>query len=265
MIVSPEPYRTISITAIEFGATLIACLLSFVWPRMGDRQFARIEKMCTRLAHRKGVAVGCIGLSVIVLRLAILKLFPIPIPFDPDDFSTLLAADTFARGRLTNPTPAMWTHFESIHITMLPTYQSMYFPGQGLLLAAAGVILGHPWIGQLLAGALMCAALCWMLQAWLPANWALLGGLIAVIRLGVFSYWTNTYHTAGTIAALGGALILGSLPRFQKTPKIRFALLMAGGVVALVITRPYEGMLLCLAVAGSLLIGAWKRPACVIA
>jgi hypothetical protein len=44
----------------------------------------------------------------------------------------------------------------------------------------------------LIVSALMCAALCWMLQAWLPANWALLGGMIAVLRLGVFSYWTNT-------------------------------------------------------------------------
>jgi hypothetical protein len=51
--------------------------------------------------------------------------------FLPDDFSFLLAGDTFAHGRLTNPTPAMWTHFETIHITMQPTYQSMYFPGRG--------------------------------------------------------------------------------------------------------------------------------------
>ena len=103
----------------------------------------------------------------------------------------------------------MWTHFESIHITMQPTYQSMYFPGQGLLLAAGRAICGNPWMGQLLASALMCAALCWMLQAWLPRNWALLGGTIAVVRLGIFSYWTNTYHAAGSLAALGGALILG--------------------------------------------------------
>ncbi len=146
---------------------------------------------------------------MILLRLAILPLFPVPLPFVPDDFSFLLACDTFAHGRLTNPTPAMWTHFESIHITMQPTYQSMYFPGQGLVLAASKVLFGNPWIGLLIVSALMCAALCWMLQAWLPANWALLGGLIAVLRLGVFSYWTNTYHAGGSLGALGGALILG--------------------------------------------------------
>ena len=76
----------------------------------------------------------------------------------------------------------------------------MYFPGQGLVLAASKLFFGNPWIGLLIVSALMCAALCWMLQAWLPPSWALLGGVIAVLRLGVFSYWTNTYHAAGSLA-----------------------------------------------------------------
>jgi len=36
-------------------------------------------------------------------------------------------------------------HFESIHVSMNPTYMSMYFPAQGLALAAGKVLMGHPW------------------------------------------------------------------------------------------------------------------------
>ncbi len=233
---------------LECGMTAMAGALSFAFPRVGGKWFARVERMFARLAQRQGLVVAGVGLSVIVLRLAILPLFPVPLPFVPDDFSFLLACDTFAHGRLANPTPAMWTHFESIHITMQPTYQSMYFPGQGLLLAASKVLLGNPWIGLLIVSALMCAALCWMLQAWLPPSWALLGGAIAVLRLGVFSYWTNTYHAGGSLGALGGALILGALPRLMRTARMRYAVLIGIGIAILVLTRPYEGILMCLPV-----------------
>ena len=60
---------------------------------------------------------------------------------------------------------------------MKPTYMSMYFPAQGLVLAAGKVLTGHPWFGILVVTALMCLAICWMLQAWLPPTWALLVAL----------------------------------------------------------------------------------------
>jgi hypothetical protein len=101
----------------------------------------------------------------------------------------------------------------------------------------------------------MCAALCWMLQAWLPPNWALLGGILAVLRLGVFSYWTDTYHAAGSLGALGGALILGALPRLMKTAQYRYAMLIGIGISILVLTRPYEGILICLPV--MFVLGRW--------
>lgn len=233
----------------------MAVAVVLAWPRLGSSFFARIERALGRLARRRSLAVAVVGFSALLLRIAILPLCPIPLPFSPNDFSSLLAADTFAHGRLTNPTPSMWTHFESIHITMQPTYMSMYFPAQGLVMAAGKVLLGDPWFGILISCALMCAAICWMLQAWLPPTWALLGGVLAILRLGLFSYWINTYTGGAAISALGGALVLGALPRLMKTVRFRYGMLMAAGIVLLATTRPYEGLLVCLPV--SVVLGHW--------
>jgi hypothetical protein len=255
MLASSAPVNDLSLMLIEGSLTLIAVAIPFALPRLGDAWFSRVERAFGRLARSRGKAVAAAGLAALLLRLAILPFCPIPLPFIPDDFSFLLAANTFALGRLANPTPAMWIHFESIHITMQPTYMSMYFPAVGLVLAAGKVLFGNPWFGILIACALMCAAICWMLQAWLPPTWALLGGILAILRLALFSYWVNTYSAGGAVAALGGALVLGALPRLTRTPGRRYALLLAIGIVLLATTRPYEGLLLCLPVAGFL--GHW--------
>lgn len=254
MLLSSASEQQVSLNLIECGLTLIAVVVAYSWPYLGSSYFSRIECVFGRLAQRKALAVAITGVSAIVLRLAILPLCPIPQPFVPDDFSFLLSADTFLHGRLTNRTPAMWVHFESFHITMTPTYTSMYFPAEGLILAAGKVLLGHPWFGLLCVSGLMCAAICWMLQAWLPPTWAFLGGILAVLRLCLFSYWINTYTGAGLISALGGALVLGSLLRFMKTPKSCYALLLAAGIILLLLTRPYEGFLLCFPAAILLII-----------
>jgi hypothetical protein len=249
--VQPGP----GLVVIEAGLTGMAIAVVFGWPRLGSSFFSRIERSAAGLARRKGLSVAIVGLATLLLRLALLPLCPIPHPFTTDDFSFLLAADTFAHGRLTNPTPAMWTHFESIHITMQPTYMSMYFPGPGLVMAAGKVLFGHPWFGILIATAIMCAGICWMLQAWLPPSWALLGGVLAVLRLGLFSYWTNTYTGGSWLSALGGALVLGALPRLMKTARFRYGMLIGVGIAFLGLTRPFEGLLLSLPVA--VVLGRW--------
>jgi hypothetical protein len=180
----------------------------------------------------------------------------IPAPHWNDEFSYLLAADTFAHGRFTNPTHPMWVHFESFHIIEQPTYMSMYAPAQGLMLAL-GQLIWHPWFGQWLTTGLMCGSLCWGLQGWLPPAWALFGSLLAALRLGILSYWMNSYWAA-SVAALGGALVLGAMPRLRHRPRLGPAVAMGIGLVilansGLVYTVPFS-----LAMVGWLIGG--KRP-----
>ncbi|HXO32065.1 MAG TPA: hypothetical protein VN901_06945 [Candidatus Acidoferrales bacterium] len=210
-----------------------------------------IERGFGRLARRKRLAVLVVGFSVIAIRVALIPILGVPQPAAHDEFSYLLAADTFAHGKLTNPTPPMWVHFESFHIIQKPTYMSVYPPMQGIVLAA-GELLGHPWIGQVFATALMCSALCWMLQGWLPPSWALFGAALAVLRLGILSYWMNGYWSTSIVAS-GGALVLGAWLRLRKHLRTRDALLMSLGLVILANSRPYEGLVLATVVAFAML------------
>src|SRR5712664_4530875 len=243
---------------IEICLSAAVILWAFAFPLLGSRWFERIESSFSRFAQRRALSVLAVGILAVVARLVVLPILPVPSPAIRDEFSYLLMSDTFAHGRLANPTHPMWVHFETFHVNMVPTYVSKYYPAQGIFLAIGQVVLGHPFWGVLLSSALMCAAICWMLQGWLPPSWALLGGLLAVIRLGTFSYWANSYW-GGAAAALGGALVLGALPRIKEKQRVRDAAWMGIGLALLFNTRPYESLFLAIPIAIALLVWLLRK------
>jgi hypothetical protein len=247
--------------SIEAGLVVLALALAFTVPNLGSRWFQALERSLGNLARQRGLSVVVVGLTALALRLALLPILPIPVPGIPDEFGYLLLSDTFAHGRLTNPSNPMWVHFETLLVLWQPTHTAKYWPAQGLIMALGQVLMGHPFWGVWLSVGIMCAAITWMLQGSLESGWALLGGFLTVIRFGAFNYWANSYW-GGPVAAIGGALVLGALPRMKQRRCMRYGLLMGVGFAILANSRPYEGLFFGVPAAVAIFVWLWKlkRP-----
>ncbi len=247
---------------VQMAVVLGICLASWWAPTVGNPWFQMVEAFGSRIASRKQLAIALLFFATVGVRLSLLPLLGVPLPSGHDDNSYLLMGDTFAHGRLANPMHPEWPSFETFHVLFQPTYSSIFPPAQGLALAI-GEVLGSPWIGVLLSVSAMCSAIVWMLQGWMPARWALLGGVLAMLNLGIVSYWMNSYW-GGAMAAIGGALVLGALPRMKRLQNVSsnlvmsrltmVSLIMGVAIAILANSRPLEGFIFCLPVAGALLI-----------
>ncbi|MGI8743732.1 MAG: hypothetical protein ACR2NN_14380 [Bryobacteraceae bacterium] len=234
-------------------ACLLVCINPWIFP---SRWLSWIRLRFHGYAQNRSRAVWTCVLFPMMIRVALLPAVPVKPPSVHDEFSSLLMGDTFRSGRLTNPTHPFWMHFETINVIQKPTYNSMYPPGYGVF-PAIGYLLHNPWIGILLSVGLMCGAICWMLQGWMPPAWALCGALVAALQIGIAGYWMNSYMGV-PFPAMAGALLLGAMPRFLRTPAWSTAAIFAIGVVILMNTRPFEGLFFSILCFGFTIFWRWK-------
>jgi len=227
------------------------------WLRAFQRWLGRALRRPVRPARwAAGLAIAAFVAQVVVaLCVGIAK------PRVADEFSYLLAGDTFAHGRLANPSHPLPSHFETFYVLLRPTYASVYMPGQGLSLGL-GELLGHQALGVWLAGALFVAAASWMLHGWLRPPWARLGSVLVAAMMVVATPWSQSYW-GGCVTALAGALVFGATGRLIRRPRFHLGLVLGCGVSLLLLTRPWEGFF-ATAAAGVLLVASPQRRRAVV-
>ncbi|MEZ5979399.1 MAG: hypothetical protein R3F34_14435 [Planctomycetota bacterium] len=256
-----ELLRTIADHRELAGAVLVAICAGLGALVLG-RSTARAPRFLGRVPRRPAPWIVAAGIFVIAAATTYVR----PrLPAVHDEFSYLLAADTFAHGRLANPTPACAEHFETFHVIVEPSYASKYPPGQGLLLALGQVVFGHPIVGVWISAALMAAALWYALAARLSRRWSLVFAALGSLHWCATSYWSQSYW-GGALAATGGALLLGGALRLARVPTAAGGAALGLGTALLALSRPFEGVVACVAAYGYVLVVWWRtRPTAPIA
>lgn len=216
-----------------------------------------IDKILGFIAKSNCRAVAIIFLISFCLNGLITIIIGESPPHIHDEFANLLAADTFARGRVSNPSHPLWQFFESIHVLSYPAYVSKYPPAQGMMFAIGQVLFNKPIFGAWLAGALASAGICWGLLGWMRPRWAVFGGLLATFH-PVLLKWSQVYW-GGAEAMFGGALVFGAVGRLINGLSIKNAILLALGISILGLSRPFEGLILTTICGAFLLYHLFKK------
>ena len=236
-------------TLAALGSFVVAGVATLLAAALGPRLDAGLARVDTFVARRRPMWPIVVFAVSLMISGAVAWRAGLPHPIVHDEFGYLLAAETFAHGRLSNPTPPAASALQSPHELTRPTYMSKYPPGQGIVLAAGQVTTGLPIVGVWVTAALAAAAIYWAALAFVPVPWALVTGAVAAIHPQLVD-WTHVFW-GGSLAELGGALVIGATARLvqREVPGVHPGLhgvLLGIGLAILALSRPYEGLAMVL-------------------
>jgi len=181
-----------------------------------------------------------------------------PTPVISDEASYLLQASLFASGQWTAPSPALPKFFEQMHVQLIPTMASKYFPGHAMLLAP-GVALGWPWLIPLLLNAGAGALVFLLARRHFGIGVASLSVVLWVFSAGNLWWRASWYSELTSSVLLLGAWWLAGLTKSRGT--------IAGTIVMvtlLALTRPATAVAVAVPLGFALLLrghreGRWAE------
>src|SRR6185369_3680693 len=145
----------------ECVAIGVCIAVGLLFPGLRAKALRRVVQAVESLAVRRTAATVFVGVLPLMVRIALLPALGVPEPLVADEFGYLLLADTFASGRLANPTHPFWKSFEAIYVFQQPSYSSIYPIAPAIPMAIAKLLGMHPWTGVWFAAGAMCALICW--------------------------------------------------------------------------------------------------------
>jgi hypothetical protein len=248
--------RAETVVREDWGCIIVAILVAAAVRR--NRGRLTLRAMLRALPHTVWLpAAVSLAISIIVFARAGVPLAPVE-----DEYSHLLVADTLRHGRVANPPHPMHEHFETMLVLQEPHYASQFPPGNGAALA----LFPLPIAGMWLVTALAVAAIAWAAGAVLPPGWSVLTGLLAALHPTVID--SAQLYNSSAVPLLGGALCAGALWRMRAAPSQKLGAIAALGAITLANSRPYEGLVLVVALAVTNLRafrGKWTAGAIVLA
>lgn len=205
------------------------------------------------------IAIILLFSCVWILRIIDLPTYPLPLPAIHDEFANYLGAETFALGRLTNP-PHEFSNdsLAEIHVLPEPSRMMKYQPAMAGFMALGIALFGHAHWGVVLLTALAIAASYWSMRGWSGKITSTYIALLLLFMLRVPHYFIDSYW-GGAHVILGSFLIIGSYPRIVGKKQYGYIWAYLLGASVLLLSRPYEGLILILSFFICAVFTIWKK------
>jgi hypothetical protein len=226
--------------AWQLPLTLLTLLIAALITKYPIGLFAEFENLVSRIARRPYLSAALIAVAAASARLALSPFLGTPQPVVPDEVSMIFQAKTYLTGHFANHVNLL-PNFQPLFVNIKPTYVSIY-PVLRSIPMFIGLFLGiGVWGGVLLSMVALTVAVYWMVREWMNAKYAFIAAFIVIIRYGLFSLWVNSYW-GGAFTALGGVFLLGGFKAVRSRRNLASGAMVGLGVVILMSTRPYEGL-----------------------